>query len=440
MVEGGEGDVGLAYLRRFGPPSNRREVADKYLRAGVLSAEEYLDIVTEFPLTLWGVESNELHAQHVAALLEAETREDAALSLLNAVRGASAILRPKLDPGFHELETQTKAFDAHATGLGDYAAFMGGLARRCGIGEAETPQLSRFLILRQLERELRLDEVRGEQAALIGELTEIAEEKQLEAFVNVAEEVKAGKVANEEFYRSLGRLARAARADLARYPNLSRYLRHIEESGELDSTALAEELSQLSGRLRKELPATAAGRELRSLGDQVDLIEKLVRLRLSPTEYQRLRELRIHDLFSRWANFLSGELSATDVLDRSWLAQLDELEGVVPIFLHYFEIGVQRAEVMAQNVIAKLSETREQLAVLITGGFHSPEITRRLRQRGVGFVVVVLKVAKVSEELDRAVIKYKSGHGSLEDLMAIASRQVSEAEPRQVPTRDHEAD
>ncbi len=61
LVEAGTGDVSLAYLRSFGPPANRRDVAGKYLRLGVLSGEEYLDIVSEWPLILWGVEDKELY-------------------------------------------------------------------------------------------------------------------------------------------------------------------------------------------------------------------------------------------------------------------------------------------------------------------------------------------------------------------------------------------
>ena len=54
LVEGGEGDVGLASLRQFGPPEHRNRLADKYFQAGVISAEEYLDIVSDHPLILWG--------------------------------------------------------------------------------------------------------------------------------------------------------------------------------------------------------------------------------------------------------------------------------------------------------------------------------------------------------------------------------------------------
>ena len=70
LVEGGSGDVGLADLRAVAAPEQRRQVAEKYLDLGVISAEEYLDLVSDHPLTLWGVEEPALYDQNFEALLD----------------------------------------------------------------------------------------------------------------------------------------------------------------------------------------------------------------------------------------------------------------------------------------------------------------------------------------------------------------------------------
>jgi hypothetical protein len=54
LVEGGQGDLSLSYLRSFGPPGNRKAIAEKYLGAGLISAEEYVDLVSDAPLAIWG--------------------------------------------------------------------------------------------------------------------------------------------------------------------------------------------------------------------------------------------------------------------------------------------------------------------------------------------------------------------------------------------------
>ena len=60
--------------------------------------------------------------------------------------------------------------------------------------------------------------------------------------------------------------------------------------------------------------------------------------------------------------------------------------------------------------------------MLITGGFHSPQITQQLKDQGVGLVVVAPKITHATDDrLYHAVLKYKSGHGTFEEVTAIAN-------------------
>ena len=96
MVEGSEGDVSLAYLRRYGPPENRKQVANKYLKAGIISAEEYLDIVSDHSLILWGIEQKDLYDLNVEAFLAAESLRESLAPLLASTRDAVEQLKPRL--------------------------------------------------------------------------------------------------------------------------------------------------------------------------------------------------------------------------------------------------------------------------------------------------------------------------------------------------------
>jgi len=75
---------------------------------------------------------------------------------------------------------------------------------------------------------------------------------------------------------------------------------------------------------------------------------------------------------------------------------------------------------LVQRTLAKLRETGEPLAVLITGGFHAPEITRRLREAGLGLVTAVPKIDQATDEARyRAILHYKNGDGSLDAVTAL---------------------
>jgi len=74
-----------------------------------------------------------------------------------------------------------------------------------------------------------------------------------------------------------------------------------------------------------------------------------------------------------------------------------------------------------QHTVKKLQDSGEPLAILITGGFHSPEITRLLTAQGIGVITVTPKVDQPSDPaVYQAVLKYKQGLMSLDQVMAVA--------------------
>ena len=173
--------------------------------------------------------------------------------------------------------------------------------------------------------------------------------------------------------------------------------------------------------IRQASLSTPESRQLQAILEEVDLVEKLLELALSPEEYQRLGAVDLHGLAARWEQFLNAQLARQGLPTRSFQA-LAELEAKLPTLQQFYQSAQQRDEQLVQRALAKLRETGEPIAVLITGGFHAPEITKRLTAQGVGTVVVTPKViTPTNERLYRAVVKYKSGHGSLDEVMALAN-------------------
>ena len=86
LVEGGVGDVSLSYLRQWGSKDVLQRLAEQYLKTGMISGEEYLDLVSDHPLTLWGIESVDRYEDHFEAFMEVEHVRDAGQGDLTALR------------------------------------------------------------------------------------------------------------------------------------------------------------------------------------------------------------------------------------------------------------------------------------------------------------------------------------------------------------------
>ena len=420
LVEGGDGDVGLSYLRRFGPPENRKQVAEKYLKAGVLSAEEYLDIVSDRSLILWGVEDQTLYDQNVEAFLAADALQESLRPVLASIRTAADSLKPTLlDPLLNELDAKGQAFERRELGLAAYAEALESAARRSGVPLTAHPNLAGFLEVRRLEQSVDLGEVTKEQQVLIGLLSERAPEADLEELVAKASSLKEGRIKPLEFYALLERLADRSKLDPSTHSALSRYVRYLTRSGEVDATALASELTAAAATIRAGLVVTPESRQLSGILEEITLVERLLELGLSPEEYQRLEEVDLTTLSSRWERFINEQLARQGLPAKSF-QPLAQLQAKLPVLQRFYQSAKSRDGQLVANALAKLREAGEPLAVLITGGFHAPDITRLLREQGVGTVVVTPKVSSSTDErLYRAVVKYKSGHGSLDEVMAV---------------------
>ena len=423
LVEGGEGDLNISYLRNYGSPENRREVAEKYLRAGIVSAEEYLDIVSDYPFTIWGVEQKGLYQENVKAFMDSEQLAEHFKPILAEVRQTVEQLKPKLvDPAWLALEQQTKAFEAEQLRLADYVD--GGLAAAGAHGitvtEQDAPHLIRFVNVRKLEPQIDATRVGQEQRQVFEQLAQRLTATELNGLLDQAKQMKDGTLARETFYAQLKTEILAAGLSLETTPQLARYISYIEERHQLKPGAMVQELQGIVGRLKHTLTATPASQQLQAISDQLDVIEKLIAMKLSPSEYQQFETLEPHAMFTAWRTFLTEQLAKQGMPSRSF-DSLTELEAAIPRLQRFYTAANDRDDVLARHAAEKLRQTGDPLAVLITGGFHSPKITQLLKAQGFGVVVLTPRVDHPTDErLYRAVLKYKNGDGSFDDVMNLA--------------------
>jgi hypothetical protein len=235
-----------------------------------------------------------------------------------------------------------------------------------------------------------------------------------------AQALRAGRVQPLAFYQTLKKLMAAAKLDPQATPQLTQYIAYLEQSVQLNPTALSHELDAFADKVRAAYASTPERQQLARILNELDLVQKLLNFRLSPAEYRQLEAAHLAEAAAQWNGFLSAQ-RAQQGLPAAALPDVAALQQALPTLGRFYTVAAQRDEALVRNAVAKIGESQERLVVLITGGFHSPEITRRLKEQGFGTVVMTPKVSQpTNERLYRAVVKYKSGRGSYDDVMAAA--------------------
>jgi hypothetical protein len=100
-------------------------------------------------------------------------------------------------------------------------------------------------------------------------------------------------------------------------------------------------------------------------------------------------------LTASWINFLNEgckkynlttQLSTSNIIDEN----LNILNG-------FYQLGVAREKAFMKNMVNKMDESGQNLAVLITGGFHTPGVTQMLKDKGYSYIVVAPVITQKSD-------------------------------------------
>lgn len=423
LVEGGEGPVGMAHMRALADPERRRQVADKYLRAGILSAEEYLDMVSDHDLTLWGIEQVGLYDQNLRAFEAAQPLRAKIVPHLEAISQTLQPLADRAHPDLKVLEQADAAYASHELKAAAYAGRLAELAGRYDVPESDARMVYQLLQVSRLEAQVDTPALAADQKALLGRLGQLVSPTEFDALLALARGAAAGPAPRLTFYRRMSSLASSHNVSIESYPHLARHQQLLKDAAAVNPQALADQLKALSASLRLRVSDTPQQRATTEVRTELELVRKLAELRLSPSEHERLAARTPQARWAAW-RLLLAEAGAEG---EAW--RVAELELLLPTCERFYEVAKERDAALLENALAKLEASGEPVAVLITGGFHGPAVTRRLQARGFGAVVITPKVTQATDErLYAAVLKYKSGQGSLDEVLAAANMTTTKEE------------
>jgi hypothetical protein len=398
LVEGGFGDVSLAYLKPLGPKAILEELAQDYLQRGLISGEEFFELVSDYPLVLWGVDDPTLYEQHYQRFVELETSRALALAQVDQLREVLEQLEAQiLNPALVELAARREALASHEEELSEHLDYLSGQAAHVGVSLDQTPQAAAFLQARELEQTLNLDQVNHQQRQLVGQLRQRLSAQALARLTELAQQLQAHAIEPAAYYHELVAAAASANLELAQFPQLADYVRYLQRKAQLQPEAVWKEIILLHQLIRAQLAQSADERQVLELGDSVRLLARLLALDWLPEDYQRYQADSTALELDQWAPVLK-ELAVRQGMpwpqsvDVPWLGRLAEQA------LGFYEMAHQRDTKMVEQALAKIQDQTAPVAAFIVGGFHTDSLAARLVERGLSVAVITPWVGQGNEE------------------------------------------
>ena len=399
LVEGGEGDVGLSYLRARGSQEAVKEVAERYLESGMISGEEYLDMVSDHALTLWGIDDDALYDDAMASLVEMDGGRETLERQLGALATTiDAIRATTANEPLRALEAQRALFDKEQLPVDQYLHYLLSTGAPMGVLlTSAQPNLQRLVDTGELERVLDYAQVEVEQRQAVGELRQRVSADELAPLKAAGAQLKAGKAEAVVFYRLFDSLMRRAQLDLATFPHLRDYIRYVTLKADLDSAALLHELSSLHTQLKDTLMTSSDEAELSAMAEGISRFQRLLSLQWTPEDYQGYLAHRGEWRLSQWVPRVQAHAARAGVA-WAWDGDAVALDERLARAVRFYHAASARDEEMVHRALAKMDDAHQQAAVLIVGGFHADHLRQLLARQGVSVAVITPLVGSGGDE------------------------------------------
>jgi len=396
LVEGGSGNVSLSFLRSYADQKKREEVADSYLKTGKISGEEYLDIVSDADLELYGIEDQGLYDSNLDTFLQLDSYRQEALNNLGNLSSLVEKLKPYIyGLELSEFERKKTDYEDKILTLTEYCGYLKGIADKKGVSLKGFPHLAAFVESARLEKAIDFKAAEEQRNNFIRELGKLLDANALQGLLTNSQDFKAGKIKPADYYNYLTYLAKYKIDIKANYSQLASYIEYVTGGQDIEAKSLLKEMPLAEDKLREVLAVKDDEKHLLEINESLNLLTKYFKLDLTPEEYANFQEQKANFSTASWLGFLQDYCQKYNLALPQYSASLiDENFAKLDDF---YKLGLEREKSFIKNIEEKMNQSETKLAVLITGGFHTPGISRMLKEKGYSYAVVTPVITKQSD-------------------------------------------
>lgn len=200
-----------------------------------------------------------------------------------------------------------------------------------------------------------------------------------------------GRLSMLKYALLLKKYASQLQLDTGSYPNITIYIKKHQSTFPvaLNIDDLYEELNQLNQAIRQAMYTEPSQRQLDQLLHRLDIIEKLINISATPEELAEFTSQRDQYKVKVFFEFIQRYLADADFLLDPELVRLDDyLEKVAD----FYEVADHRSEKFVNNILNNMQTYQQDIAILVSGGFHTEGIVKHLQNKNISYISVMPRI------------------------------------------------
>ncbi|MBU0604710.1 MAG: hypothetical protein KKH77_00275, partial [Candidatus Omnitrophica bacterium] len=390
-VEGSSGYLDTSILRAFSNENVRKGTASYLVKEGRMSAGEFFAITSNKPVSLYGIEDKPLYQENLEQFRAVYTANSEIRADINKLLSALKSLQDKIYS--QELKDLTTNSVLHKNGKLTFTQrwdLVKGLAAKTGTDYRAYENLTRLVESLKLEKGISFEKANKERDALIDALSKKAIKQDLEQLVLKSLSYKTGKISNSEYYVFLQEQAEKAHIDAFPYGDLIAYTNYITLYESIDLTAIFEEAGDFEDRIKEKLFTNEYQKRLYNITKCMEFLSDLFDLKLTNGNFSYLSE-HIGQCNAKFVASFIRDASIKYGVTINAGFDLNKIFNDLPEAMEFYRTAEKRNSAILANTIATMKERGQNVAALITGGYHSQGITELLRQNRTSYIVILPK-------------------------------------------------
>ena len=389
LSEGGARDCSLTSVKKIAPPEVWKKLAKSYLVSGRITGEEYLNLVSDHPMKIVGIEDPGLYLASVRHYAELAERREEILEYLARIRASLDKLKRRFYPAELLGLEERKARESEA-GESFEAGFVGllELAQSRGVDLGAYPTVLKLIELKLKERLIDFDLANLEQAALVDEIVKKGGGGDLKERFEELRRANNPRTAQFAVFQNTLHIAREKNVLLTKYPNWQQYGEYLNEFAALDLDAALTEIGRAEDTVYAALLADSEdARTVRAIDRYLGLLETAYRIQMSTDDFETFRANEPDFSTTSFLAFVNRKL-AENGYEPDVLAYRDALERGRKALEAFYDSVAARDHAFLRNAERALREEDEKVAVLISGGYHTPHLKALFGEKGYSIAVL----------------------------------------------------
>ncbi len=424
LVEGSSSDVTLDDVKELASQSDWKSMAGKLLFDGIISGEEYLNLTSDIPMKLLGVEYEALYNKGLNSYARLAEHRKNVTNYLHVIKKALARVKNKLYPKellAYEIlkDNDADAGNSFKTRINELFELSEGF----DIDLNKYEQIVSLKLLQDQESQLKFDQANSEQGQLLKELKRRGESALVAEFLSASKRTRGSQISQYTLINNLLASAKDNGIALESFPTLLRYQDYLMKFGLLKLDILLDEIDSFENEVYAHFLISDKLNKIRAIDRFVGLLDKAYRIQMSSNDYQSYLNNRTDFPTSSWLGYLNRQL-----------VDLNYYEDIIP-YKPYFEDGQidieefyelvdQRDVAFMENSNYHLEANNQKAAFLIAGGYHTAHLTELMRDEGYSYVVLT-PVVKAETDHQRYEQMLLAGHESASHEVSMDNAQFN---------------